>query len=72
MDSGFVDLDANMQQRGPPNLDTELLVKQIKVLGKYFDEDREVLAVWEKGEVVAIPVMKENNQQHKIKGHPKK
>ena len=50
MDSGFVDRDADMQQRGSPNVDTKLVGKRIEVLSKYVDNDREVLAVWEKGE----------------------
>ena len=47
-----------MRQRGSPNVDTKLVGKQIKILSKYFDEGGEVLDVWEKGEVVAILVMK--------------
>ena len=58
MDIGFGDRYADIQQQGSPNVDTKLVVKRIEVLGKYFDEDGEVLAVWEKGEVVAIPVIK--------------
>ena len=58
MDSGFVDRDANMQQRGSRNVDTKPVGKQIEVLRKYFDEDREVLDVLEKGEFITIPVMK--------------
>ena len=48
MDSGFGDRDADMQQQGSTNLDTKLVGKRIEVLSKYFDEDGEVLAVWEK------------------------
>ena len=48
--SGFGDRDAYMQQQGSTNVDTKLVEKLIKVLGKYFDEDGEVLAVWEKVE----------------------
>ena len=48
MDSGFGDRDADMQQLGSPNVDTKLVGKKIEVLRKYFDEDRKVLAVWEK------------------------
>ena len=58
MYSGFGDRDADMQQQGSPNVDTKLVWKWIEVLSKYFDEDGEVLSVWTKGEVVAIPVMK--------------
>ena len=48
MDSGFGDRDADTQQRGYPNIDTKIVSKTIEVLSKYFDEDGEVLAVWEK------------------------
>ena len=58
MDSGFGDQDADTQQRGYPNVDTKPVIKQIEVLSKYFDEGGEVLAVWEKYEVIAISVMK--------------
>ena len=46
MDSVFGDWDADMQQRGYPNVETKLMGKRIEVLRKYFDGDREVLAVW--------------------------
>ena len=46
--------------------------ERIKVLSRHFYEDREVLDVWAKGEVISIPVMKENNQQQKINGQQKK
>ena len=46
MDNGFVDRNADMQQRGYPNVETKLMGKRIEVLRKYFDGDREVLAVW--------------------------
>ena len=72
MDSGFGDRDVDTQQRGYPNVDTTLVSKQIEVLSKYFDEGGEVLAVWEKYEVIAIPVMKINKQQQKINGQQKK
>ena len=72
MDSGFVDRDADMQQQGSPNVDTKLMGKRIEVFSKYFDEDREVIYVWEKGEFITIPVMKENKQQQKINGQQKK
>ena len=49
MDGGFGDQDADMQQQGSPNVDTKTVVKRIEVLRRYFDEDREVLAVWERG-----------------------
>ena len=39
MDNGFVDQNADMQQRGYPNVDTKLVGKRIKVLIKYFDEE---------------------------------
>ena len=58
MDISFGDRDADIQQQGFPNVDPKLVVKLIELLSKYFDEDGEVLAVWEKGEVVAIPVIK--------------
>ena len=48
MDSGFGYRDVDTQQRGYPNIDTKLVSKKIEVLGKYFDEGGEVLAVWEK------------------------
>ena len=48
MDSGFGDIDADMQQRGSPNVYTKLVGKQIEFLSKYFDENREVLSVWGK------------------------
>ena len=63
MNSGFGDRDANTQQRGYPNVDTKLVSKQIEVLRSYFDEDREILAVRGKWEVIAISVMKINKQQ---------
>ena len=72
MDSGFGDRDADMQQRGSPNVDTKLVGKQIEFLSKYFEEDGEVLAVWEKGEIVSIPVMKKKKQQQKINEQQKK
>ena len=72
MDSGFGDREADMQQGGYPNVDTKPVSKQIEVLSKYFDEGGEVLAVWEKWEVIAIPVIKENKQQQKINGQLKK
>ena len=59
MDSGLGDRDADMQQICYPNVDTKLVSKRIEVLRKYFDEDREVLDVWAKGEVLAIPEMKQ-------------
>ena len=55
-----------MQKRCYPNVDTKLVGKRIEVLSKYFVEDREVLAVWEKVEVITIPVMKEKKQKQKI------
>ena len=58
MDSVFIDRDANMQQRGSPNVDTKLVGKWMEVLRKYFDEDREVLEVLAKGEIITIPVLK--------------
>ena len=72
MDNGFVDQNADMQQRGYPNVDTKLVGKRIKVLSKYFDEDGEVLAVWSKGGFVPITIMKEKKQQKKINGQQKK
>ena len=48
MNSGFGDRDADMQQLISRNKDTKLVVKQIEVLRIYFDEDGEVLAVWDK------------------------
>ena len=72
MDSGFVYRDTDMQHKGSPNVDTKLVGKRIEVLRKYFDEDREVLAIWEKWEVIAIPVMEEKKQQQKINGQQKK
>ena len=48
MDTAFRDLDPYMQQRGSPNVDTKNLGKRIDVSSIYFDEDGEVLAVWEK------------------------
>ena len=36
MDSGFGDRDADIQQRGYPNVDTKLVGKQIKVLREYY------------------------------------
>ena len=58
MDISFGYRYADIQQQGSPNVDIKLVVKRIEVLSKYFDEDGVVLAVWEKGEVVAIPVIK--------------
>ena len=58
MDSGFGDRDADMQQRGYPNVDTKLVGKKIEVFRKYVDEGGEVLDVWSKGGVIATPVMK--------------
>ena len=72
MDSGFVDQEADMKQRGSANVENKLVGKQIEVLSKYFDEAGEVLAVWEKGEVNEIHAMKEKNQQQKKNGQQKK
>ena len=72
MDSGFGYRDRDMQEQASINVDTKLVGKQIEVLRKYFDENGEALDVWVKGEVIAIPVMKENNQQQKINGQQKK
>ena len=72
MASGFGDLDAYMQQQGSPNVYNKLVGKRIEFLRKYFDEDVEVLSVWEKVEVIVIPVMKEKKQHQKINGQQKK
>ena len=72
MDSGFVDQEADMKQRGSANVENKLVGKKIEVLSKYFDEDVEVLDVWPKGEFIAIPVTNENKQQQKINGQQKK
>ena len=40
MDFGFGNLDADMQQQVSPNIDTKLVGKRIKVLSRYFDEDK--------------------------------
>ena len=58
MGSCFGDRDSGMQQRGYPNIDTKLVGKLMEVLSKYVDQNRKVLDVWEKGEFIAIPVMK--------------
>ena len=72
MDGVFGYQDADMKKQGYPNVDTKLVGERIKVLSRHFYEDREVLDVWAKGEVISIPVMKENNQQQKINGQQKK
>ena len=71
LDSGFGDRDMDMKQRGYPNVDTKPVSKQIKVLSKYFDEGGGVLAVWEKREVIVIPVMKEIGNNRKLMGNRK-
>ena len=58
MDSGFGDQGTDMQQWGSTNVDTTLLGERIEVVSKYSDEDRELLAVWGKWKIIAIPVMK--------------
>ena len=61
-----------MQQQGSTNADIKFVGKRIEVLSKCFDEDGEVLAVWEKAEVVTIPVMKEKKQHQKKSGQQKR
>ena len=42
------------------------MVKQIEVLIKYSDKAGEIEAVWERGEVIALTVMKEKKKKKKI------
>ena len=59
-------------KKGFSNVDKKLVGKRIEVLRKYFDEVGEVLDVWENGDVIAIPVMKEKKHQQKYMSNRKK